>query len=146
MDDGKPISTRSVARLLGGFEIAPQKGRQSNQYVRSDFEDAWSRYVVRAEPSPQTSTSSTSSTALKNKGNSVEDRAPEKGPSSTSSTVFASSTEKPNNINAVEDVEDSRFWPSPSSTEKPNNINAVEDVELVEDNRGPAAHTIRGVI
>jgi hypothetical protein len=130
---------------LGGFEIAPQKGRQSNLYIKADFQDAWSRYVAGETPS-QTSTSSTSSTPLKNKGNSVEDRAPEKGASSTSSTLFAGHPEKPNDINAVEDVEDRHFGPAPSSTEKPNDINAVEDVELVEDNRGPAARTIRGAI
>ena len=142
---GKPISARSVARLLAGFEIAPQKGRQSSLYIKADFQDAWSRYVAGETPS-QTSTSSTSSTPLKNKGNSVEDRAPEKGASSTSSTEFARSTGKPNNINAVEDVEDGYFRPAPSSTEKPNDINAVEDVELVELPEGADARTIRGVI
>ncbi len=126
---GKPISARSVARLLGGFEIAPQKGRQSNFYVRAGFEDAWSRYAGGEAPS-ETSTTPTSSTLLKSKGNFVEDKA---------GVEIASST-------GVGVVEDSRSTPAPSSTENPNNFNAVEDVELVEDNGGPAARTIRGVI
>jgi len=126
---GKPISTRSVARLLGGFEIAPQPGRQNNFYVRSDFEDAWSRYVAGETPSG-TSTTSTSSTPLKNKGNSVEDKTGVEDPSST----------------GVEDVEDRSSTHAPSSTENSNDINAVEDVELVEVPGEGDARTIRGVI
>ncbi len=126
---GKPISARSVARLLRGFEIEPQKGRQSNFYVRADFEDAWSRYVEGDTPS-ESSTTSTSSTPLKDKGNSVEDKT---GVELASSTV-------------AEAVEDGSSTPPQSSTEKPNDPNAVEDVELVKLPGGPDAHTIRGMI
>ncbi len=115
--------------MLGGFEIAPQKGRQSSLYVRSDFEDSWGRYAAGETPS-QTSTSSTSSTPLKNKGNSVEDKTGVEDRSSTD----------------VEGVEDRSSTPAPSSTKKPNDINTVEDVEDVEVPGGGDTRTIRVVV
>jgi putative DNA primase/helicase len=126
---GKPISARTVARMSGGFGIAPQKGRQSSLYVKSDFEDAWSRYVPGEAPQVS-STTSTSSTPLKNKGNSVDDK---------TGVELASST-------SVEVVDDSRSTLAPSSTENPIDINTVEDVEVVELLGGSDARDIRGVL
>lgn len=126
---GKPVSARTISRLLSAFEIEPHKGRQSNLYWRADFEDAWSRYAACQAPS-ETSTTSTSSTALKNKGDFVEDR---EGVEDASST-------------ASESVEDTSSTAPQSSTEKPNDFKGVEDAEVVELPEGGDARKIRVVI
>lgn len=52
---GKPITPRLVARKLGDYKIRPTTFRLPNGttpkgYVRSDFEDAWHRYLPAATP------------------------------------------------------------------------------------------------
>jgi hypothetical protein len=46
---GKPLTARALARLLGPYRIVPVKrrlaGTQLRGYFRSDFSDAWDRYV-----------------------------------------------------------------------------------------------------
>lgn len=53
---GKPITALKLARLLGRFDIAPRSIRLPDDktpkgYHRTDFEDAWRRYL-RVEPVP----------------------------------------------------------------------------------------------
>lgn len=42
---GKGLSTRGIAKLLKPFGISPRKGKDANYYQRSDFTDAWERYL-----------------------------------------------------------------------------------------------------
>jgi hypothetical protein len=46
---GKPLTGRGLAKLLGPYRVVPVKrriaGGQSRGYFRSEFEDAWARYV-----------------------------------------------------------------------------------------------------
>ena len=52
---GKPLTGRGLAKLLSPYRVAPMKrrldGGQSRGYFRSEFEDAWSRYVPGTVPS-----------------------------------------------------------------------------------------------
>jgi hypothetical protein len=52
---GKPLTGRGLAKLLGPYRVVPLKrrldGRQSRGYFRSEFEDAWARYVSANVPS-----------------------------------------------------------------------------------------------
>jgi hypothetical protein len=52
---GAPLSGRGLAKLLAPYRIAPMKrrvrGEQSRGYFRSDFEDAFRRYVPESVPS-----------------------------------------------------------------------------------------------
>jgi hypothetical protein len=52
---GKPLTGRGLAKLLGPYRVVPIKrrldGGQSRGYFRSEFEDAWSRYVPGSVPS-----------------------------------------------------------------------------------------------
>jgi Protein of unknown function (DUF3631) len=52
---GSPLSGRGLAKLLGPYRVAPIKrrvhGEQSRGYFRSDFTDAWKRYVPETVPS-----------------------------------------------------------------------------------------------
>lgn len=52
---GAPLSGRGLAKLLAPYRVAPIKrrvhGEQSRGYFRSDFMDAWSRYVPESVPS-----------------------------------------------------------------------------------------------
>ena len=61
---GSPMSARALAKLLGPYRILPLqrrvRGEKSRGYFRSDFLDAWTRYVP--EPVPGTGTSGTSGT------------------------------------------------------------------------------------
>ena len=44
---GKPITANRIARILGGYGIAPEKddARTARGYHRHRFEDAWERYL-----------------------------------------------------------------------------------------------------
>jgi hypothetical protein len=46
---GKPLSSRGLARLLDSYRVRPLNrrlgGRMTRGYFRSEFEDAWQRYV-----------------------------------------------------------------------------------------------------
>jgi hypothetical protein len=59
---GSPLSGRGLAKLLGPYRVTPVlkrvKGTPSRGYFRSEFDDAWQRYV----PLPGTVTSDTSVT------------------------------------------------------------------------------------
>jgi hypothetical protein len=59
---GKPLSARALSRLLEPYRIRPTLHRVSSGptrgYFRSDFTDAWARYV----PPRETDTSDTSGT------------------------------------------------------------------------------------
>ena len=52
---GSPLSGRGLAKLLGPYRVMPIKrrvhGEQSRGYFRSDFTDAWTRYVPESVPS-----------------------------------------------------------------------------------------------
>ncbi len=52
---GSPLSGRGLAKLLGPYRVTPIKrrvhGEQSRGYFRSDFTDAWTRYVPESVPS-----------------------------------------------------------------------------------------------
>lgn len=51
ISNGRPITPRRLAILLKPFEIGPHHRRQGNIYRKSDFVDAWSRYLpAAAEP------------------------------------------------------------------------------------------------
>jgi hypothetical protein len=59
---GKEITGRALAKLLAPYGVGPMqarvRGEKSRGYFRSDFEDAWTRYV----PVPATGTSGTTGT------------------------------------------------------------------------------------
>ena len=46
--NGKPITPRGVHTLLEQYEIASKKERSSNNYYKTAFEEAWSRYCLEA--------------------------------------------------------------------------------------------------
>jgi len=60
---GRPITTRQVAKLLHGLDIRPKtiriEGRTPRGYESGDFTDAWTRYLNPLTP-PQSATSATS--------------------------------------------------------------------------------------
>lgn len=45
---GKPISPRGVAAILKPYNIRPRRGNAGSYYLRTDFEDAWQRYLAPA--------------------------------------------------------------------------------------------------
>jgi hypothetical protein len=51
------VAGRALARMLDPLDIGPRKIRLGDKtrqgYERSDFEDAWARYVPRSHPSPE---------------------------------------------------------------------------------------------
>lgn len=51
---GKPLTARALAKLLGPYRVQPLYRRVDGQprrgYFRSDFTDAWARYVPLGEP------------------------------------------------------------------------------------------------
>jgi hypothetical protein len=53
---GKPLSARGLARLLDPYRVRPVKrrlaGQQRRGYFRSEFSDAWERYVPAGNPVP----------------------------------------------------------------------------------------------
>jgi hypothetical protein len=53
---GKALSARGLARLLDPYRVRPLKrrigGLQQRGYFRSEFEDAWQRYVSAPSPAP----------------------------------------------------------------------------------------------
>ena len=57
---GKPLDNRSLARLLRDFPIKPtiwkEDGHTVRGYLKDDFLDAWSRYVVGSETSETSAT------------------------------------------------------------------------------------------
>jgi hypothetical protein len=57
---GKPLDARSLARLLKGFFVKPTSWREGTAtargYLKHDFLDAWSRYVVGSETSETSAT------------------------------------------------------------------------------------------
>lgn len=59
---GSPLSARALAKLLGPYRIMPSlrrvHGAPSRGYFRSDFADAWTRYVPEAPPGTVTSVTS----------------------------------------------------------------------------------------
>jgi Protein of unknown function (DUF3631) len=61
---GSPLSGRGLAKLLGPYRVMPMQrrvhGEKSRGYFRSDFTDAWTRYVL--DPLPESGTSGTSGT------------------------------------------------------------------------------------
>lgn len=63
---GSPMTARALAKLLGPYRITPVQrrlhGEKTRGYFRSDFADAWARYVPDDVPSPGTGTSGTSGT------------------------------------------------------------------------------------
>jgi hypothetical protein len=75
---GKPLTANYLARLLKAFGIKPCRERVAGEhnpvhgYRRSDFEDAWSRYLPAA-----TSTSGTTSRELVRDARSPSDRVPD---------------------------------------------------------------------
>jgi len=62
---GKPLTPRALARLLDPYDVVPVRqrvgGTNRRGYFRSDFTDAWTRYVPVGE-SGTTGTSGTLST------------------------------------------------------------------------------------
>lgn len=53
---GKPLTGRGLAKLLDPYGIGPRKrrleGGQHRGYFRTEFRDAWARYVPAPEPAP----------------------------------------------------------------------------------------------
>jgi hypothetical protein len=51
---GKPLTARGLARLLEPYRVRPLNtrlgGRMTRGYFRSEFEDAWQRYVPAPQP------------------------------------------------------------------------------------------------
>ena len=57
---GKPLTARALARLLAPYRVRPIKrrldGAQTRGYFRSEFTDAWQRYVPAVEPATTATT------------------------------------------------------------------------------------------
>jgi len=53
---GKPLTARGLARLLDPYRVRPVKrrlaGQQQRGYFRSEFTDAWLRYIPAGDPVP----------------------------------------------------------------------------------------------
>ena len=49
---GRPVTTTRLALMLVAFEIHPKKSAQRNEYVCSQFEDVFSRYLADFEVQP----------------------------------------------------------------------------------------------
>jgi hypothetical protein len=90
-NQGKPISTTKVARLLKPYGIKPHNLRAHHGYVRNDFVEAWSLYL--RPQSDTTDTSDVSPSSIKTYSNSGSDTLT--GPVSLS---------KPNNSNGINRV------------------------------------------
>jgi putative DNA primase/helicase len=125
---GREISYRGVAALLKPYGIRPQKKRNANEYVSSNFEDAWDRYLdpVIAPDTPALSSTTSTDNAKVNENRILGAN----GGASTSST-------------SGEDVEDQKSPQTPVDTSfvehveheagvRPNGHAPVDDTDIVE--------------
>jgi hypothetical protein len=97
--EGKPIDARFLARMLKPYGITPDQIRIEDKslkgYRRSDFMDAWSRYVVTPDLGETRETGETSRTKSVSDNENVSD---------ANETNDARETEFTNDVSDVSDV------------------------------------------
>jgi putative DNA primase/helicase len=103
---GKPITTHGIARLLGRFKIKPRHGRWANSYVRSDFEDAFTRYLPPAGSPSNASSTSSANDNLCNSINTLEPNDASSGSSAADPSVELEIGQKARKSATAELVED----------------------------------------
>jgi putative DNA primase/helicase len=125
---GREISTRGVAALLKPYGIRPQKKRNANEYVSSDFADAWDRYLdtVVAPDTPAASSTTSTNITIYNENRSLNVN----GTASRSSTSGnyvedQDSTKTPVDTGFVEHVEH-------EAGVRPNGHAPVDDTDILE--------------